>query len=177
MSAFAIALFSSGRRHGNTGQLIDAIAAGTSMDVVDLAPFAIAPYDYEHSNRDDDFEPLMQRVLDYPRIVFATPVYWYGPNGPMKIFLDRVCDLLDLPELLPQGRRLRDKTAYIVSTSIYPDAPEPFVEMFRDTFEYLGMHYGGIAHLDCRDGYDADAAAPVAAEMVARLAAGTTDSD
>lgn len=177
MSASAIALFSSGRRHGNTGQLIDTIAAGANLEVVDLAPLDIAPYDYEHSNRDDDFEPLMQRVLDVPRIVFATPVYWYGPNGPMKIFLDRVCDLLDLPELKPQGRRLREKTAYVVSTSIYPDAPEPFVEMFRDTFEYLGMRYGGIAHLDCRDGYDADAAAPVAAEMVARLAGSPENSE
>jgi len=176
VSASAIALFSSGRRHGNTGRLIDTIAAEADVEVVDLAPLAIAPYDYEHSNRDDDFEPLMRRVLDHQSIVFATPVYWYGPNGPMKIFLDRVCDLLDLPALKPEGRRLREKTAYVVSTSIYPDAPAPFVEMFRDTFDYLGMRYGGIAHLDCRDGYDADAAAPVAAEMVARLAAGSADS-
>lgn len=177
MSASAIALFSSGRRHGNTGRLVDAIAAGANMDVVDLAPLDIAPYDYEHSHRDDDFEPLVRHVLDFPRIVLATPVYWYGPNGPMKIFLDRVCDLLDLPDLRPLGRRLRGKNGYVVSTSIYPDAPEPFVEMFRDTFEYLGMHYGGIAHLDCRDGYDADAAAPVVAEMAARLTAVAADSE
>lgn len=149
----AIALFASSRRNGNTGQLMDRIAKNLSIDVVDLALMRMSAYDYEHRNRDDDFEPLMKRVLEFDQIVFASPVYWYAVSPPMKVFLDRISDFLELPDLVSDGRRLRGKTGYVVCTSIYEEAPSSFVGSFRDTFEYLGMHFGGIAHVNCRDGY------------------------
>ena len=160
----AIAMFSSSRRNGNTGQLIDRIARDLNMEVVDLAQKNISAYDYEHRNRGDDFEPLMKRVLTFDQIVFATPVYWYAVSPAMKTFLDRISDFLDLPDLLDDGRRLRGKRAYVVCTSIYDEAPASFMGAFRDTFEYLGMRFGGVAHANCRDGYvparhDAEAAA------------------
>jgi hypothetical protein len=61
-------LFSSSRRNGNTGALMDRIAAGLGIEVVDLATKRISAYDYEHRNRNDDFEPLMTRVLEFDRI-------------------------------------------------------------------------------------------------------------
>lgn len=60
-----IALFSSSRRHGNTGQLIDRIAFALNIEIVDLACQRMSSYDYEHLNRNDDFEPLMKRVLEH----------------------------------------------------------------------------------------------------------------
>jgi hypothetical protein len=71
----------------------------------------------------------------------------------MKVFLDRISDFLELPDLLSDGRRLRGKTAYVVCTSIYDEAPKSFVGAFADTFAYLGMRFGGIAHANCSDGY------------------------
>lgn len=153
MSFDTIALFASARRHGNTGRFMDRIAAELDIEVVDLAAMRLAPYDYEHRNRDDDFEPLMRRVLQFDRIIFASPVYWYSVSPPMKVFLDRITDFLDLPELLDDGRRLRGKTAYVVSTSIYDEVPASFLGSFRDTFEYLGMRLGGVGHVNCADGY------------------------
>jgi multimeric flavodoxin WrbA len=160
----AIALFASSRRHGNTGQLMDRIAKELAIEVVDLATARMSAYDYEHRNRDDDFEPLLRRVLDFDQIIFASPVYWYSVSPPMKVFLDRISDFLDLPDLLNEGRRLRGKQAYIVCTSIYEDVSKAFLGAFTDTFDYLGMRFGGIVHVDCRDGYiparhDADALA------------------
>lgn len=149
-----IALFASSRRHGNTGQFIDSIAAALGIEAIDLGTLRISAYDYEHRNRGDDFEPLMRRVLEHDPIVFASPVYWYAVSPPMKAFLDRISDFLDLSDLLDLGRRLRGKTGYIVCTSIYDEAPKPFVGSFVDTFDYLGMKFGGIAHVNCRDGYD-----------------------
>lgn len=171
----AIALFASARRHGNTGAFMDHIAGELGIEVVDLGALRIAPYDYGHGNRDDDFEPLMRRVLAYDHIVFASPVYWYAVSSPMKVFLDRVTDFLDLPELLDDGRRLRGKTGYVVCTSIYDATPRPFVDAFRDTFEYLGMHFGGIAHVNCADGYHParhDAAADAFAHLLKDRIAG-----
>ena len=149
-----IALFASSRRQGNTGQFMDRIAAALGIEAIDLGALRIAAYDYQHRNRGDDFEPLMRRVLEHDPIVFASPVYWYAVCPPMKAFLDRISDFLDLPDLLDQGRRLRGKTGYVVCTSIYDEAPQPFVGCFVDSFDYLGMKFGGIAHVNCRDGYD-----------------------
>ena len=92
-----VALFASSRRNGNTGQLIDRIAGELAIEVIDLSRQRMSGYDYEHRNRGDDFEPLMRRVLDYDQILFATPVYWYSVCPPMKVFLDRISDFLDLP--------------------------------------------------------------------------------
>jgi multimeric flavodoxin WrbA len=153
----AIALFGSSRRHGNTGQLMDYIAAELGIEVVDLGQLRLTPYDYEHRNRSDDFEPLMKRVLEFDRIIVASPVYWYSVSPPVKVFLDRISDYLDIPELLAEGRRLRGKTGYIVCTSIYESAPTPFVDALTATFAYLGMHFGGMAHANCRDGYSRSA--------------------
>lgn len=133
---------------------MDRIAAELAIEVIDLSTTRMSPYDYEHRNRDDDFEPLMKRVLEFDRIIFASPVYWYSVSPPMKVFLDRISDFLDLPDLLDDGRRLRGKTAYVVCTSIYEEAPASFLGAFRDTFDYLGMNFGGVAHVNCRDGHD-----------------------
>jgi multimeric flavodoxin WrbA len=149
----AIALFASSRRHGNTGQLIDRIAQELDLGVVDLAEKQISAYDYQHRNRGDDFERLMKHVLAFDQILFATPVYWYSVSPSMKVFLDRISDFLELPELLDDGRRLRGKQAYVVCTSIYDEAPSSFIGAFRDTFDYLGMRFEGVAHANCRDGY------------------------
>jgi len=149
----AIALFSSSRRNGNTGQFVDRIATNLKIEVVDLTSLRISPYDYEHRNRNDDFEPLMKRVLEFDQLLLATPVYWYSVAPAMKVFLDRISDFLELPDLLNEGRRLRGKQAYVVCTSIYDDVPASFVNPFHDTFNYLGIHFGGVAHVNCRDGY------------------------
>ncbi len=176
--ADAIALFASARRNGHTGALVDAIARRLGMDVVDLAALRIAPYDYAHSNRGDDFEPLFRRVLDFGRIVFASPVYSYAVAPPMKVFLDRTTDFLDLEELRAEARRLRGKVAYVACTSVYDSPPPLFVNAFADNFAYLGMRFGGLAHLNCAEGYD-PAAGEAEADRFVRLfeAGGTANRD
>jgi multimeric flavodoxin WrbA len=148
-----IALFASSRRNGNTGRLMDRIATELQIEVVDLTEKSISPFDYEHRNRNDDFEPLISHVLGFEQIIFASPVYWYAVAGPMKIFIDRLSDLLDLPDLLEHGLALRSKTAHIVCTSICDEVSEHFLGMFRDTFSYLEMEFGTCLHANCKDGY------------------------
>ncbi len=148
-----IALLSSSRRVGNTGQLIDRIGLELNIEVVDLATHRMSAYDYDHLNRNDDFEPLMRHVLAHEQIIFATPIYWYAVSPAMKVFLDRISDLLELPDLLSEGRRLRGKKAYVVCTSVGNEPSAAFVDAFRETFGYLGMHFGGMVHVNCQDGY------------------------
>lgn len=148
-----IAVFASARRNGNTGKLIDWIASELEIDVIDLSEKAISPYDYDHKNLNDDFLPLFHKLLEYEKIIFVTPVYWYAPSAQMKIFIDRTSDFLDLEELKDIGRQLRKKTAYIVCTSISSDADSSFINSLKDTFGYLGMKYGGYIHANCEEGY------------------------
>ncbi len=148
-----IAVFGSARRHGNTGKFIDWIAQELDINVVDLSTKNISSYDYDHKNIEDDFIPLVRQLLKYKKIIFATPVYWYGPSVPMKTFIDRTSDFLDVPSLKDIGRELRQKTAYVVCTSISDDADSSFINAFKDTFEYLGITYGGYVHANCHDGY------------------------
>lgn len=164
-----IALFSSSRRHGNTGRLIDRVASDLGIEVVDLGSLRLSAYDYEHGNRDDDFEPLMRRVLAHDQIVFASPIYWYAASPPMKVFLDRISDFLELPDLIPEGRRLRGKNAYLVCTSICDDPSPEFVGAFVETFAYLGMNFGGVAHANCQDGFRPLLHDPIAAAFAASV--------
>ncbi len=166
-----IALFSSSRRLGNTGRLIDRIASELHIEVIDLACQRMSGYDYDHRNRDDDFEILMRRVLAHDQIIFASPIYWYAVTPTMKVFLDRLSDLLDVPDLLDEGRRLRGKNAYVVCTSVGEQPSGAFMEAFLDTFTYLGMHFGGVAHINCQDGFLA-AVHDSAADAFARLVGG-----
>lgn len=168
-AAGAIALFASARRDGNTGKLMDRIAPPLGIEVVDLAQLRMAPYDYEHRNRGDDFEPLMLRVLEHEHLIFASPVYCYAVAPPMKVFFDRITDFLDLEELRDHGRRLRGKTGHVVCTSIYDEPPKSFVGAFADNFAYFGMRFGGIAHVNCERGCNARACDTEAEKFTARL--------
>ena len=148
-----IVLFASSRRNGNTGRLADRIAEALGVEVVDLGTLRISAFDYDHKNREDDFEPLMEKIFGCENVIFASPVYWYAVSPAMKIFIDRISDYLDLPELLEKGRGLRGKKGYVISTSISDEPDEPFIEAFKRTFNYLGMEFGGYIHANCNDGY------------------------
>lgn len=149
-----IALFASARRNGNTGKLIDWVADELQIEVIDLSTKTMSPFDYEHKNSEDDFVPLLKQVLEYQKLVFVTPIYWYAASAQMKVFIDRTSDLLDVDDLIELGRMLRGKTAYVVCTSISVDADQSFINSMSDTFEYLGMNYGGCLHANCENGYE-----------------------
>ena len=148
-----IALFSSSRRNGNTGQLMDRVAGELGIELIDLANYNFSDFDYDHKNKDDDFYPLMCKVLEHDHIIFSSPVYWYAVTPSMKRFLDRISDFLTFPHLLNQGRQLRGKTGYVVCTSITEFVSDSYLNAFKETFEYLGMNYGGHIHSDCSNGY------------------------
>jgi len=132
------------------------VGSELGINIIDLSEKNISPYDYEHKNINDDFIPLMTHLLSHEKIIFSTPVYWYAASAQMKTFIDRTSDFLDLEEFKNIGRRLRGKTAYIVCTSISSEADQSFLNSFKDTFEYLGMNYGGHVHANCENGYFPD---------------------
>lgn len=146
-------LFSSARRNGNTGLLANDVIKHSQADFFDIRDHEISEYDYEHKNINDDFIPLFKQLMNYQNIIFASPVYWDSVAPGMKIFLDRISDLLDIDELLDLGRELRGKKAFVLSTSIQESISPNFIGAFEATFNYLGMGYGGCLHSNCQEGY------------------------
>lgn len=60
------------------------------------------------NSRNDDYLNLMKQILEkYETLILATPVYWYSMSGIMKVFFDRLTDLLTIEKEL--GRKLRGK--------------------------------------------------------------------
>ena len=149
-----IAIFSSARANGNTEKLLNSLALNTDINIIDLSGYRFSEYDYEYRNQDDDFLPVIEKILSYEKIIFASPVYWYAVTPTMKKFLDRISDLLSVPHLLDSGRRLRGKTAYVLCSSSSKEVSNSFISAFKDTFEYLGMSYSGCLHANCADGYE-----------------------
>jgi ribosomal-protein-alanine N-acetyltransferase len=135
----------SSRGDGNTRRVVDLVFGAAAPALIDLSRLDISPYDYGHRNDGDDFRGVMDCLLSHPVWVLATPVYWYAMSGQMKVFLDRFSDLLTRRS--GDGRRLRGTQVLVVASGTDPALPEGFEAPFRQTCDYLGMHYGGAFYL------------------------------
>ena len=141
-----IVIMGSARNDGDTGALIQEVIKMSQWDLLDLNDYHISQYDYNHNNTDDDYLPLMTKIIEnYDTMVFATPVYWYNMSGAMKIFFDRITDLLTIKK--EQGRLLRGKKMAAISCSHGDNLGEHFWLPFKETARYLGMKYIGGIHI------------------------------
>lgn len=131
-------IFGSSRSHGDTRKAVDLVIKDKPNQIIDLNHLAMSYYDYEHTNQNDDFIPLIKDMLNHQKWIFATPVYWYTMSAIMKTFLDRMTDLLTIEKDL--GRQLRGKEAYVISCD-GGERTKSFEEIFQKTFDYLGMQY------------------------------------
>ncbi len=139
------------RGDGNTAALVQAVAAQVPLEVVDLNTLEISYFDYHHRNRDDDFLPLIRRLVEHDTVIFASPIYWYSMSAVMKTFVDRLSDLLKIEKDL--GRRLRGKRGLVLATGASPNYPRSYEETFLLTFDYLSMPFGGLGYVYCENGF------------------------
>jgi len=142
MKEKSIIIFGSSRLDGNTMTLLKTIIDSRSIEIINLMEKKIFYYDYEHKNNDDDFLPIIKTILQYQKIIFASPVYWYSFSAQMKTFIDRLSDLLTVHKDL--GRLLRGKSTYLISNGSDDNCPKCFEEQFQLICEYLGMKYSGL---------------------------------
>ena len=145
MGTRTIIILGSSRKDGHTKKAVDTLRSLSDFDVLDLNDYNISYYDYEHKNVNDDYLNLIQNVINnYDILIFATPVYWYSMSGIMKVFFDRITDLLDNEKEL--GRKLRNKSIAVLSSSIGDHLGDAFWLPFIETAKYLGMNYLGNIH-------------------------------
>ncbi len=142
-----VIILGSARKNGNTTKIVDEISKEHEIDVINLSDYNISHYDYESKNREDDFLPLIRRILEeYDTLIFATPIYWYNMSGIMKVFFDRFSDLIRIEK--ETGRKLRGKKIGVISNSHDNEIEDSFYIPFKKTADYLGMEYLGHAHFN-----------------------------
>ena len=142
MQKRVIIIFGSSDSNGKTRQLVNELRTGTDWDFIDLNTKTIGYFDYKFKNQDDDFIPLMRNIIEnYDLIIFATPVYWYTMSGIMKVFFDRISDLLKIHK--PIGRQLRGMEMAVICSGADTNLVDGFYMPFRESAKYLGMTYLG----------------------------------
>lgn len=109
---------------------------------IDLLDFPIYHYNYDNNYPGDDcFSQIAELMIGYPKIVFATPVYWYAMSGLMKTFFDRFTDLVTVRK--PLGRQLKGKFTFMIAVGAEQELPPGFEIPFESTSDYMDMVYSG----------------------------------
>jgi len=140
-----VLIVGSSRNDGDTAYLTNELVKLSKWDVIDLNDYNFSYFDYKHKNRGDDYLTLMSEIINkHDTLIFATPVYWYSMSGIMKVFFNRITDLLTIEKEL--GRRLRGKKMAVISCSTGENLEENFWLPFLETSKYLGMEYVGHVH-------------------------------
>ena len=139
------------RENGNTHKLVELYRGYKCADVFSLDDYSISFYDYEHKNIGDDFLSLVEQLLKYDNLIFASPVYWYSMSAQMKVFFDRLSDLLTIDKQL--GRKIKGKTCSVLATGVDVKAPLCFEQPFILTVNYLGMNYQKMLYCSCVDDF------------------------
>ncbi len=140
-----VIILGSANSDGETRKIVSFVHDKLSYPIIDLKTKNISEFDYEFKNRNDDFHPLVQEIVDtYEIIVFATPVYWYSMSGIMKTFFDRISDCLKIEK--ETGRKLRGMEMAVISCGSDKKLKNGFHMPFIETAKYLGINYISDVH-------------------------------
>jgi len=140
-----LVIVGSTRRNSRTEKAVDELCPYKKFEMVHLCELEIRQYDYMHElNADDDFESIVEKLRDVDVIVFASPVYWYSMSGRMKVFFDRMTELLSTYKDV--GRSLRGKECWVIATGAEAAAPKGFEDAFRLTAGYFHLEYKSLIY-------------------------------
>jgi NAD(P)H-dependent FMN reductase len=108
METKPLILIGSARHDSDTKKLAHVLFPAGSVKIVDLLDYIIYPYSYEGLYpADDEFSEVCEIIRQHEKVVFCTPVYWYAMSGLMKIFFDRLTDLVTIQK--KTGRSMAGK--------------------------------------------------------------------
>lgn len=130
----------SARDSSNTELAITHLCPFKKFELVNLRQISLAHYNYTEPMK-DDFLDIAERMSRAQAIVYATPVYWYAMSGLMKVFFDRLTELITTQKSL--GRKLGGKDTYLIAQGSDPDMPDGFLVPFERTARYFDMNFVG----------------------------------
>ncbi len=155
-----VILFGSPRKDGNTIQLVNILSRtlknkGHSVRMLYLNDMNIRPCQGCYAclkkgicKINDDMKDIRKYIMESDLIVYATPLYWFGPSGQLKLAIDRSIAFMDED----YNSRIKGKKVITLITfgDDNMDTCQPILGMFQKTFELLGLsHIGSVEAPGC----------------------------
>ncbi|GGC77180.1 putative NAD(P)H-dependent FMN-containing oxidoreductase YwqN [Thalassobacillus devorans] len=146
-------IYGSTRENGNTELLTEEVVKNLPDVIrIDLKRYRYHDIiDQRHdingfSPVDDEYDQIIDQILDCEVLIFATPIYWYGMSSVMKRFVDRWSRTVRDDKYPDFKEQMSQKDAYIVAVG--GDEPRvkglPLVQQFQYICEFIGLNYKGF---------------------------------
>ncbi|MFP7478204.1 flavodoxin family protein [Terribacillus saccharophilus] len=132
------------RTKSNSRILADALLKGTEHQILDINEISLL--DFEDSRHesvpvslDESSQTLMNFLLEHNVIVIATPIYWYGIPGKLKVLLDRLSHVFRQPDFKKQ------KPREVIILAVGGDQPRikglPLILQFQHIFDFVDIPF------------------------------------
>ena len=191
-----LGISASPRLKGNSDLLLrqalaGAESAGAEVEYIRLAELKISPciecnacYKTGRCVIKDDYQMLMQKVIDADRLIFATPIFFMTVSAQAKLFIDRCQCLwankyvLKKPLIAPPGRDLPRRASGTAGRramviAVGGSKSKKMFDSVRLTMKYfldcLDMHYQANLFVNKIDAQGAIETHPSAANEAYRL--------
>jgi multimeric flavodoxin WrbA len=94
---------------------------------------------------DDGMKDLYSKIDNSEVLIFATPIYWFGPTAVTKLLLDRFRPYYGNKKLYGK------KAALLLPAGTGEKDCDLSIEMFKRSFEALGIKYIGVVTAEAYD--------------------------
>ncbi|WP_042348526.1 flavodoxin family protein [Bacillus massiliigorillae] len=144
-------LYGGSRPNGNTEILTKKAIQGLVVEEIYLKDYLIEPIiDKRHAEEgfpeiNDDYDSIIDRILQHDILIFSTPIYWYSMTGIMKNFIDRWSQTLRDTKYPDFKKQMSQKRAYVIAVG--GDEPYmkglPLIQQFQHIFDFIGINFNG----------------------------------
>jgi multimeric flavodoxin WrbA len=183
-----LALSGSPRKKGNTETLLRAVlkgvtAAGGEVELIRLYDLRIQPCigcggcdKTGECVLEDDMQELYPKILAAPRVILASPIYFYGITAQAKAFVDRCQALWNRKRLeIEKGEWRQDpnRKGFLVAVAATHGEKvfDGAILTAKYGFDAMGLSYGGefvVKGMDSRGDMAQDEATLARAEQAGR---------
>lgn len=139
------------RQDGNTEILTEEAVKELDVERIYLRDYDIHPIvDLRHTQDgfqevDDDYNVVIDRLIQHDILVFSTPIYWYSMSGTLKNFIDRWSQTMRSPQYFDFKNRMSAKKAVVIAVG--GDDPQikglPMIQQFQYIFCFMGISFKG----------------------------------
>jgi multimeric flavodoxin WrbA len=152
---------SSPKKDGNTAVLVDWFSQGARLKGADVEVVRAASLKYkamgciscracQKSDKyecciEDEAKPILAKMADVDVIVFATPMYFFGPSAQLKLILDRMFSLYKWDnEAGTMETPLIGKTLVLLASAFEDIGLEVLEKPFALTAKYSRMKFESV---------------------------------
>ena len=124
-------------KNGTTVHLAQTLLTRVDYDTIHLVDYKI--YSYGQKFEDDEFNKVLEAMIEADTLVIGSPVYWHNMSGAIRNLLDRLYGAIHKQEM--SGKRL-----FFLFQGAAPDkwmieAGEYSIRIFTQLYglDYMGM--------------------------------------